>query len=223
MAVMDTLNEKTGPLPLWGWGVGAALLAGYVIIRRKNAAASTANQNTTQAAADQTNTNLGSASELANLFEVAGLMPYQGGDTYVNVTAPSSSSSSSSSSGGSGSGSGGGTVNKPGGGAYPGGNPGGPPRGKGGPIPTGTPPGKTTTGSTPSQPVKSYTVKSGDTMIGIASKQFGLPANEQGADTLYNYDGNATTIRNNAEKHGHTSDFVHWVYPGEKLTYPTKK
>jgi nucleoid-associated protein YgaU len=213
MPVMDTLNEKTGPLPLWGWGVGAALLAGYVIIKRKNASSSAANQNTTQAAANQTNSNLGSASQLANLFEVAGLMPYQGGDTYVNVTAPSSSSSSSSSSGGT----------TGGGGAYPGGNPSGPPRGTHPPIPAGTPPPKQTTGSTPSQSVKSYTVKSGDTMIGIASKQFGLPANEQGADTLYYSGNNATTIRNKAEQHGHTSDFVHWIYPGEVLTYPTKR
>jgi hypothetical protein len=42
----------------------------------------------TDSAADQTNSDLGSASALANLFNVAGLMPYSGGNTYVNTTTP---------------------------------------------------------------------------------------------------------------------------------------
>ena len=87
MSVMDSMNQKVGPAPLWMWGLGTAILGTWYIIHRKNQAAS-ANSQSTQAAADQTNTNLGSASQLANLFEVAGLMPYQGGDTYVNVGGP---------------------------------------------------------------------------------------------------------------------------------------
>jgi hypothetical protein len=204
MAVMDEVNKKYGPIPLWGYGVGAALIAGYIIIKRKNAAASD-NQDSTQAAADQTNSNLGSASELANMFEVAGLMPYQGGDTYVNVSVPSGgtgTSTTTTSSGGTSTG----TVTKSGTPAYP--------------IPPTPVPPKTTTGSTPVSTVKSYTVKSGDTLIGVASKQFGLPATEAGADKVYDYDGNTSTIQNQAKAHGHTSDYQHWLYPGETLKYP---
>jgi Tfp pilus assembly protein FimV len=198
MAALDALNKKTGPLPLWAWGAGAALVAGWYFIRQKNAAG-----NSTQAAADQTNTNLGSASELANLFEVAGLMPYQGGNTYVNVTEPAGGST--------------GTVSTS------------PPSKGGVPIKGGNPPRnpdvpampvKTTTGSTQAQSIKSYTVKQGDTMIGIASQQFGLPANESGADTLYNYDGNGALIKKNAQAHGFTTDFVRHIYAGETLKYP---
>ena len=200
MAIMDTLNQKTGPFPLWVWGVGGALGAGYYFLRQKNSSS-----NSTQAAADQTNTDLGSASELANLFEVAGLMPYQGGDTYVNVTQNSGGGTGTSTTGSTGST-----------GALPplqGGNP-----PKGPTLPAM--PVKTTTGSTPSQPIKDYTVKSGDTMIGIASQQFGLPATEAGADTLYNYDGNGALIKKNAQAHGFKSDFVRHIYPGETLKYP---
>jgi hypothetical protein len=81
-------------------------------------------------------------------------------------------------------------------------------------------PVKTTTGSTQAQSIKSYTVKQGDTMIGIASQQFGLPANESGADTLYNYDGNGALIKKNAQAHGFTTDFVRHIYAGETLKYP---
>lgn len=221
MAVLDELNKKYGPIPLWGWGVGAALIGGYVIVKRRNAA-NTAQSQSTQAAADQTNTDLGTASSLANMFEVAGLMPYQGGDTYVNVTTPAVSGSN----GGSvGTGTGGptmvgtGTVSGGPGVLRQGGSP--PKGGVAAPVSVPTVP-KTTTGSTPAQPVKSYTVKSGDTLIGIASKQFGLPANEGGADQLYNYDGNAATIQKQARAHGKTSDFQHWIYPGEVLKYAAK-
>lgn len=82
MGVLNTLKQKAGPLPVWGWAsLGVVALALY-LIRKKKAAS----QATDQAAADQTNSNLGSAAELANMFEVAGLMPYQGGSVYVNTT-----------------------------------------------------------------------------------------------------------------------------------------
>ena len=84
---MSTLKQKMGPMPVWVWALlGTAALA-LVLIRKK----STTNADTTGAAADQTNSNLSSASELANLFNVAGLMPYQGGDVYVNTTSTAAS------------------------------------------------------------------------------------------------------------------------------------
>jgi hypothetical protein len=207
MAIMDSLNEKYGPLPLWSWGLVTALGAGAYLIHKKNTASS-ANAQSTQAAADQTNTDLGSASELANMFEVAGEMPYQGGDTYINISQPAGSSGTGTT----------GTTTT----GTTGIRSGTPASPAGGTVATPPMPPKTTTGSTPASNVKSYTVKSGDTMEGIASKQFGLPATEAGADTLYNYDGNAATVRTNAQKHGITSDFVHWIYPGEQLKYPVK-
>lgn len=76
-----TLKQKLGPLPTWVWALLGSIALALVLIRRKNA-----NANQTNAAADQTNSNLGSAAELANMFQVAGLMPYQGGDVYVNTT-----------------------------------------------------------------------------------------------------------------------------------------
>jgi hypothetical protein len=75
-----TLKAKAGPLPIWAWaGLGTILLA-LVLMRKKSKSGQT------QAAADQTNADLGSAAQLANAFTVAGLMPYQGGDVYVNTT-----------------------------------------------------------------------------------------------------------------------------------------
>lgn len=76
-----TLKGKLGPLPVYVWaGLGTIALALY-LMRKKSK-----NANQTNAAADQTNSDLGSAAELANMFEVAGLMPYQGGNVYVNTT-----------------------------------------------------------------------------------------------------------------------------------------
>lgn len=80
---LETLKGKLGPLPTWLWAVlGTAALALFLINRKSKAAAS----DSTTAAADQSNSDLGSAAELANFFNVAGLMPYQGGDVYVNTT-----------------------------------------------------------------------------------------------------------------------------------------
>lgn len=81
---LETLKGKLGPLPVWLWAtLGTAALAVFLIHKKSTSAT---NANTTGTAADQSNTDLGSASELANLFNVAGLMPYQGGDVYVNGT-----------------------------------------------------------------------------------------------------------------------------------------
>lgn len=83
MDILAQLKNKIGGVPVWVVAlVGTGLLA--VFLTRKKS-----QEKATESAANQTNSNLGSASELANLFNVAGLMPYQGGDTYVNVTVPS--------------------------------------------------------------------------------------------------------------------------------------
>lgn len=84
MNFFETLREKRGPLPTWAWALlFTGLLAVYLIHRRQKAGSS-ANGAASQAAANQANSNLGSAAELANMFEVAGLMPYSGGNVYVN-------------------------------------------------------------------------------------------------------------------------------------------
>ena len=73
------LTRKLGPFPAWVWvGGGTALLAWY-LIRKKNAAKSTATDTTSA-------TDLTSAQAVANQFATAGLMPYQGGDVYINNT-----------------------------------------------------------------------------------------------------------------------------------------
>ena len=132
-----TLKTKFGPFPVWVWaGLGTVLLALF-LIHRKNASAS----NTTSAAADQANSNLGSAAELANMFEVAGLMPYQGGDVYVNTTTTTAPPPAS------------GTPTPVGGGTKGGGTTGG---SKG--------------SSAPPKPTATYRVKKGDTLTSIAKK-----------------------------------------------------
>lgn len=78
----STLTGKLGPFPVWVWAaLGTVALALY--LRHRSAAAASAQS---AAAQNQTSTDLGSASQLANMFEVAGLMPYQGGSVYVNTT-----------------------------------------------------------------------------------------------------------------------------------------
>lgn len=79
--IMTTLKSKAGPLPVWAWTLLGSIALALVLIRKKNKSG-----DTSKAAADQTNSDLGSAAELANMFEVAGLMPYQGGDVYINTT-----------------------------------------------------------------------------------------------------------------------------------------
>lgn len=139
---MATLKTKAGPLPIWAWaGLGTILLA-LVLMRKKSKSG-----DTSKAAADQTNADLGSAAQLANMFTVAGLMPYQGGDVYINTTE---------------------TNNPPKPGTLPWQPPGHghkPPHpGGGGKPPTG--------GGTVGKPRATYVVKHGDTLTKIA-KQFG--------------------------------------------------
>lgn len=77
----DTLKQKVGGLPVGLWALLGTIALALYLIRKKSSSSSS-----DQAAADQTNSDLGSAAELANMFEVAGLMPYQGGDVYINTT-----------------------------------------------------------------------------------------------------------------------------------------
>jgi len=61
-----------------------------------------------------------------------------------------------------------------------------------------------------------YTVVSGDTLWGIASKKLG-----SGAKWTIIYDANKDTIESTAKKHGKSSsDHGHWIWPGEVLTIP---
>jgi len=76
----STLKSKLGPLPVWAWTLLGTIALALFLIRQKG------KTDTSKAAADQTNSDLGSAANLANMFEVAGLMPYQGGDVYINTT-----------------------------------------------------------------------------------------------------------------------------------------
>ena len=58
-----------------------------------------------------------------------------------------------------------------------------------------------------------YTVKSGDTLIGIAKRK----------NTTWQklYNKNKTVIENTAKKHGRkNSDHGHWIWPGTKLVLP---
>lgn len=150
----SSLKAKLGPLPVWAWaGIGTIILA--VFLMRKNAKANAQ----TQAAADQTNSNLGSAAELVNMFEVAGLMPYQGGDVYVNTTVTSPSTPPGSA-----------PTSKP------------PTNGPGAKVPP--PPKVTPVSHHPTGNVKPraiYTVKRGDNLSAIARK-YGTTA-----DTLFKY------------------------------------
>lgn len=148
-----TLKSKAGPLPIWAWaGLGTVALALFLM------RAKTKKSDSTSAAADQANSNLGSASELANMFEVAGLMPYQGGDVYVNTTQTNNPPS-------------GATTTLP-----PVNS--GPPAGSG----VATPPVTHIAGPTPtmkgpgtSKSQGSYTVKRNDTLSGIG-KKYGFTA-----------------------------------------------
>ena len=76
---MDTFKQKLGPLPVGVWVLILVIGGGYLWYRHNQTTSAT-----TAAAASQTNSNLGSADQLANSFGVAGTMPYSGGDTYIN-------------------------------------------------------------------------------------------------------------------------------------------
>lgn len=61
-----------------------------------------------------------------------------------------------------------------------------------------------------------YTVVSGDTLWGIASKKL-----DSGSKWTQIYDANAGTIEAEAKKHGKSSsNHGHWIWPGEVLTIP---
>lgn len=80
MDIWGTLKSKVGPLPMWAWTLLGTIALSLFLIRQKS------KNGNDKAAADQTNSDLGSAAQLANAFTVAGLMPYQGGDVYINTT-----------------------------------------------------------------------------------------------------------------------------------------
>lgn len=76
-SLMSTFKQKLGPMPLGMWIAMLAVIGGYLWYRHNQ-------KSSTAAAAAQTNSNLGSASQLANSFDTSGTMPYSGGDTYIN-------------------------------------------------------------------------------------------------------------------------------------------
>lgn len=62
----------------------------------------------------------------------------------------------------------------------------------------------------------SYTIVSGDTLWGIASRKLG-----SGTKWTKIYDANASTIEAAAKKHGKSSsDHGHWIWPGTTLSIP---
>lgn len=64
---------------------------------------------------------------------------------------------------------------------------------------------------------KTYTVKSGDTLMKIAKKQLNNAAKWKSIYSL-----NKKTIENAAKKHGRkSSSNGHWIYPGTKLKLPS--
>lgn len=69
---------------------------------------------------------------------------------------------------------------------------------------------------TAKDPAKTYTVKKGDTLIGIARKQLGNGSKHKSIYSL-----NKKTIEAAARKHGRkSSSNGHWIYPGTKLKLP---
>lgn len=90
------------------------------------------------------------------------------------------------------------------------------------PVPVPAPPPAPPPSPGPSPPISTghnIVVRPGDTMVKLA-QQHGFGAGEAGADRLYNYASNAQVIRTEAQKHGHKSDYPHWIYPGEVLHVP---
>lgn len=67
------------------------------------------------------------------------------------------------------------------------------------------------------QSSRTHTVKSGDTLWGIASKYYG-----SGTSWQKIYSANSSTIEATAKRYrgGRGSDNGHWIYPGTVLTIP---
>jgi LysM repeat protein len=202
-----TRGKKILGLPSWSWiliaGVGAGAL--YFVWKRKSSASASAASNapSTAATAGTSQTNDQPSGLATDQYEslLALLRDMQSQEGNETETEPP---------------------------PLHGGNP----PGKGGPpIPVGGPPTPTPKPTPKPAPPpapkpapppasnKTYTVKSGDTLWAIAPK-VGLGSGQAGVDKLYNYDGNAQTIRAEAEKHGFHSDFQHWIFPGEVLHLP---
>jgi hypothetical protein len=87
----ETLTTRLGPLPVWVWtGVGVAGL-GYYLYRRRASQAATAQAASTQGVGSSSN--LGTV-PISNLTTAAQPMPIQMGDTFVNVSDPTSQQTS---------------------------------------------------------------------------------------------------------------------------------
>lgn len=84
--MLETLKTKYAGVPVWVWALMG--VAGLALFLQRRKAKSATQKTATNAAAAQTSTDLTSASALANMFTTAGLMPYSGGNTYVNTSTP---------------------------------------------------------------------------------------------------------------------------------------
>jgi len=79
VGIGSELKTKAGPLPVWAWaGLGTAGLAGFLIVRKKNAMAAASNSTP-----DNSSSVIGGPS---TLIPTASPMPYSQGDTFVNTT-----------------------------------------------------------------------------------------------------------------------------------------
>ena len=77
-------------------------------------------------------------------------------------------------------------------------------------------PAKTETATSAASSAKTHTVKSGDTLWGIAQKHYG-----NGAQYKKIYEANKTIIEETAKKRGKSSsNGGHWIYPGTVLQIP---
>lgn len=188
-----TLKEKHFGIPTWAIAVvGVIALALYLKHRKANAPA-----DSTKAAADQTNSDLGSASQLANEFWQAGIMPFMGGDVYVTQTNTNNPAPTP------------GTPSPTGPGPKP------PPPHAGGVVVAKPPIGKT---PAPSKPLV-YRVKSGDTLDSIAHK-YGLTWKQ-----LYTY--NISTGAKGANRPASTIATLKkrtpdLIFPNEEIDIPKK-
>lgn len=94
MPIQDELTQDAGPLPVWAWaGLGTIGLAAYLAHRKKKQMNAASAQQNNQASVQS---NLGSV-PISNLSVGASPMPFQMGDTFVNVPAPTINQSQSTS------------------------------------------------------------------------------------------------------------------------------